>query len=193
MPAIKEQKALLRMSVLEAARSLDPQYTRSADQAILSHLISLPAYQNAEYVFCFYGTAFEIQTQAFLEKVLSDGKHLALPLCISKGIMQARLINDLSDLAPGRYGLMEPAADTPVLPPGQIDFAVIPCVTCDREGNRIGHGGGYYDRFFKDLPDTPCALICREILLSDQVRSLCEPHDVRFCPVITECGVYQRD
>ncbi len=190
MTDIQEDKSILRRTLLEKIRSLDPSYTETADRAILATLFSLPEYKAAPSVFCFYGTQFEIQTRPFLEQVLADRKLLAVPKCISGGIMQAKLISSLSELHRGYFGLFEPDENAPTLSPDRIGLAVIPCLSCDHRGNRIGRGGGYYDTYFQDLPQIPCALICREQVMSNEIARFCEPHDLRFTPVISECGLY---
>ena len=63
-----------------------------------------------------------------------------------------------------------------------------PCLSCDRQGNRLGQGGGYYDRFFARYHG-PAALLCREKLVSEEIPV--EPHDKRFELIVTENAVYR--
>ena len=79
-------------------------------------------------------------------------------------------------------------ADCPLLTAADIGFVATPCLSCDLRGDRLGQGGGYYDRFF-DRYHGPAALLCREKLLSDQVPM--EPHDKRFALIVTEKDVYR--
>lgn len=191
MSGIAEQKRALRKAFLVKRRSLDPSYAADADRRILDCLLSLSVYKNAQTVFCYYGVGGEIQTLPFLKRVLEDGKRLALPLCIGKGIMQARQIFSIEETGKGSFGLIEPASDAPLIPAQQIDLAVIPCVCCDHSGNRIGSGGGYYDRYFETLTNISCVMLCREQMICNQIQPVCEAHDIRFTPVITEAGIYR--
>ena len=133
---------------------------------------------------------FEIDTLPFIEKVLSEGRRAAVPLCIGKGVMEARLIGSLSDLKPGAYGILEPGPESRRLAPAQIDLAVIPCAACSHDGKRLGFGGGYYDRYFSLNHVKNPVLVCRERLVRDDIPM--EPHDIVFPLVITECGIFTR-
>ena len=93
------------------------------------------------------------------------------------------------ELYPGAYGILEPKEDPErLIQPEAIDFAFIPCISCDRSGRRLGHGGGYYDRY---LEKTHCvkAALCREELLVDEIPV--EEHDLRMDFVISEKGCYK--
>ena len=101
--------------------------------------------------------------------------------------MDLCVIHSYADLEPGAYGILEPKANCPRVNAQDIDFAVIPCVTFDRSGNRLGQGGGYYDRFLPQLR-CPTFLVCRERLVVKHVP--CEPHDRRCDYLVTENGVF---
>ena len=148
----------------------------------------MPEYQEAQTVFCFVGTDREIDTQPILEDALAAGKTLCVPLCTEPGRMESRQITDLNQLVPGRCGLLEPTADTPVIPVDAIDFAVLPCVTCNYLGQRLGHGGGYYDRFLSQYRGGT-VLLCRELLIRQEIPV--EPHDYPVPWVLTERGLYE--
>ena len=185
---IREQKKALRKEIHSLIADLDRSYTEQADQSIVRHLLSLPAYAAADTVFCFVGTELEINTIPFLEQVLSAGKTLAVPLCTGKGIMQARQIFSLSELEKGYRGLWEPAASAPLIPPQQIGLAVIPCVSCTRTGVRLGHGGGFYDIYFSRNAGIPAVMICRELVMCEDIPR--EDHDLLFPRIISEKGLY---
>ncbi len=189
--AVSQRKKQLRKEMLRTLMTLPDQYKLDADSRITENLRSLPEYQQADTVFCFVGTEHEICTRPFLQGVLDQGKRLAVPLCIGKGIMEARQIYALDELTCGFYGLYQPDSQAPVIPMEEIQFAVIPCLTADRRGNRLGHGGGYYDRLFNQYPDVLAAIICRERILREEIPL--EVHDHRFPITISEEQIYRED
>lgn len=184
---VSEQKKNLRAVVRKMERELDPEYKKSADLSITNRIFCLPEYKKARSVFCFVGTEREIDTTALLEDALARGKKLLVPLCTGPGVMELRQITALSQLEAGTYGILEPRPDTPEVDKSEVDFAVVPCVSCDRQGHRLGQGGGYYDRFFVDCA-VPAVLVCREALIQEVIPV--EKHDIVFEKTITELAVY---
>lgn len=181
-----EEKKILRAAVRSEIPQLSKKYTAAADKKITGRLAEMPEYLSADTVFCFVGTAREIDTRPFLEAVLAARKTLCIPLCVGRGSMVLKKITALEQLVPGTYGILEPSGNAPTVPPDDVDFSVIPCVSCDRAGHRLGQGGGFYDRFFT-VYRGPTVLICRERLMREEIPV--EPHDAIIHWVLTERGL----
>lgn len=186
---IAEEKKELRRRVRAQERELSPRYKEQSAAAIAALVCALPDYRDADTVFCFVGTAREIDTRAILNDALKRGKRLCLPLCTAEpGIMELRAVESLDRLVQGAYGILEPAPECPRLMPVEVDFAVLPCLSCSRAGHRLGQGGGYYDRFLAAYRGS-AVLLCREQLLREDIPV--EPHDMPVPWVVTEIGLYE--
>lgn len=184
---ISEQKKALRADVRARERALDPDYKARSAAAICRALADLPAFSSAGIVLAFCGTAREIDTRAFLAETLRRGKTLLLPRCEPERQLSLCVVRDLdADLEPGAMGIWEPKRSCATLPPEAAELAVVPCTTFDRAGNRLGQGGGYYDRLLPRLR-CPSVCICREALLAERVPV--EAHDLRCTLYLTENGV----
>ena len=184
----KEEKKILRKGLKERAAGLDGGYCRQADGAIFRQVISLPEYIESQVLFCYVGMEGEIDTRPVILDALERGKQVCVPLCTARGVMEARRIFGLGELKRGSFGILEPEPDAPFVSPEKIGLALIPCLSCTRDGRRLGYGGGYYDRF---LPQTKCfrAVLCRERMMEDALPA--EDHDERMDAVVTEAGAYR--
>ena len=180
------QKKELRKILKEKRNALDPDTCRSSDTAIFKAITSWDVYQKAETVFCFVGTEDEINTKPIIEDILKKGKRAGVPKCISKGIMEVYEIHSMDDLAPGKYGILEPVDTCEKISPKEIDLALIPCLSCSRDGRRLGYGGGYYDRYLNQVKGT-LAVLCRTDLMCDEIPT--EGHDKNMDFVICEEGI----
>ncbi len=184
----QEEKQKLRRIIRDLEVRLSDQYRRKADRSIAGHLLAMPEYRTAETVFCFVGTAHEIDTRPILEDILASGKALCVPLCADRGIMEPRRVTSLEQLSPGFHGILEPPSGSPPVSPDNVDLAVLPCLTCNHLGQRLGRGGGYYDRFLAHYRGGT-VLLCRELLIREEIPV--EPHDYPVPWVLTEKGLYE--
>ena len=133
---LEERKKALRQEIKAAAVALDEGYTKEADLEIFSHVAGLSEYEQAGTLFCFVGTSGEIDTAPILEDALRKGKRVGVPKCTARGIMEVREIRSLGDLEAGKYGILEPGAETPVIQPEEINLAIVPCMSCSHEIGR---------------------------------------------------------
>ena len=180
-------KQTMRAEVAARVKNLSPTYCREADAAICRCVTQSQPYQQAKTVFCYVGTEREIDTMALLRAILRDGKVLAVPLCLpEKGRMEARRITGLGDLVSGRFGILAPKLECPKIAPEELELAIVPCCTGNATGQRLGYGGGYYDRY---LPQTKCPtmLLCRHQLERSDIPV--DGHDVQLDYCVTERGV----
>ena len=185
---LSEEKRALRQRLRRLERSLTADYRDRSGRAIVEALLCAEAYRDAECLCCFAGTGPEIDTRPLLRDALSMGKRVCVPLCAGPGVMEMKLISSLRGLSPGAMGIPEPSPDAPTIAPSEIDFLVIPCLACDRSGNRLGRGGGYYDRFLRGYRGAS-VLLCREAMLRDSVPM--DAHDVSLPLVLSERGFYR--
>ena len=108
----------------------------------------------------FYGTGREPDTVPLIQALLDRGKRVALPVVLPHRGMEARQVLALDRLVPNRFGIPEPDESCPAVPKGEIAVALVPHLMVDREGYRLGWGGGYYDLWLVDFPGfTVC--VCR--------------------------------
>ena len=127
---------------------------------LFERFLALPQVEAADTVMAFCGTGREPDTVPLLRALLERGKRVVLPVCLPRRGMEARQMPDPDRLVPNRFGIPEPDRSCPVVDKRDIAVALIPHLLCDREGYRLGWGGGYYDRWLADYPGfTVC--ICR--------------------------------
>ncbi len=192
-PAIRkvygEQLDLYRKKALQLFPG-DGTLRRTVSDGIVARVQTLSEYQQAATVFCFVGTLREIDTEPILRDALSSGKRVCVPRCEADSVMTAREIRSLDDLrSTGSFGIREPDADTAVVPPEEIGLALIPCSAADLRGNRIGKGGGYYDRYLADTAMVKLTL-CPEALLQRKLWP--QPYDIATDLVVTERRLLKR-
>jgi 5-formyltetrahydrofolate cyclo-ligase len=182
---LKQEKDRLRKALRDLAQSLPDAYIESSDRGIEQNVLALKQWKQARTVFIYVSIGREPRTRGLILSALADGKTVAVPRCLSNGEMEARVISSLDGLQPGPFGIPEPTASAPLLLPDAFDLIVAPCIAADRQGYRLGHGGGYYDRYLANI-QCPSACLCRACLLQPELPYDAFDRPVEF--VITEDG-----
>lgn len=148
MLALKKE---LRQEMLAFRRQLTPEARAEKSAAILARLYEEPSFRQAKTVFAYASMPDEVQLGALLAYCLAHGKRVALPLITGKGLMEAVNLPGLDALVPGKFGILTVRPDRQeIIPAGEIDFVVVPGAAFSPAGNRLGLGGGYYDRYLME-------------------------------------------
>ena len=180
-------KKMLRAEALALRKGLTEEYMRLADGAIRRELLRLPEYRAAKRVFLYVSMPGEPDTRTLLEDAWAAGKEVYVPLCLGKGVMRAVRVRALSDLAPGALGIPEPVEAGECAAPETLDLCAVPCLMAGRDGGRLGHGAGYYDRFLRGS-GLRTACLCYERLVRENLPM--EETDVPMDVLLTEEGTF---
>ena len=145
-------KEQLRSEIMKRRDGIKEELRKSWSEEIIRQVKLLPAFQKATHVFSYASFRSEVITDKLNEWCIQEGKKLFLPKTDPSGRkMVFYEVMELSSLVPGYQGIREPSDGIPFSPeqkkPGEIICMVMPGVAYDEKGNRIGYGGGYYDRY----------------------------------------------
>ena len=185
---VKSAKTALRKRVLAARDALDPALRAAASAIITDTLAALPAFVAARTVMAYAGFGSEIDTAPFLAATLAAGKTLVLPrVDRATRTLQLFVVRDpAADLVAGIWGIREPdPARCAAADPGTIGFVLVPAVAFTQDGDRLGYGGGFYDRLLASL-DRRVARIAAafDLQVVDHIPE--GPDDQRVDQVVTE-------
>ncbi|MEA4891399.1 MAG: 5-formyltetrahydrofolate cyclo-ligase [Peptococcaceae bacterium] len=192
-PELAAEKQRLRRQLLDLAKSLDARGREDSDKRILSRLADWQEYRRAKSLFLYVGLGWEIHTRPLILQALGAGKRIALPLCREKGRMEARWVTSLAQLKPsaGPLKLLEPSPECALALPEELGLLILPCLSCDFTGRRLGRGGGYYDRYLAAARESGApfitAALCRELLLRPELPAGSHDQSVDF--VVWEKGI----
>ena len=177
MPEIQQEKAILRARLLAARSGLEADQRRDAGRLIRDALLDLPALQMAGTVAAYYSVGTEPDTRALVYALWKRGTYVLLPLLRPDGDLDWASYEGPDSLVPGPRGLQEPAE-----PPrgtdavARADVVLAPALAADRAGNRLGRGGGSYDRALARVgPLIPVIALLYDTELLGGVPT--EPHD----------------
>lgn len=186
---VMNDKQTLRTLILQQ-RAQESQAERNAHaHQIAQTLLTMPVYEAAETVFCYCSTELELPTDEILTAILADEKILCVPLCEAPGKMTARRIRTLDALRAGRFGIREPEDTAQVIPPAEISLCIVPCLSADTTGYRLGYGGGYYDRFLAQAELCSIVLCTEKHLQAHPLPR--EKTDIPCHYILTERQVYK--
>lgn len=174
-------KKMQRKRCLAARRALSAEDRVRASLAVCSRLEQLPELRNARTILSYRALWDEVDLSAFHAWAKASGKRLAFPMLCGQGNMEAAVPLDDSGWGTDRYGIAAPLPDrSAIVSPGELDAVLLPCVGADNSGNRLGRGGGYYDRYLPRCPQAAhiAAAFAVQLLAST-------PQEATDCPVNT--------
>ena len=176
---IKQEKAALRTRLLAARSRLSAEQRTGAARAIRDALLDAPQVQMAGTIAVYYSIGTEPDTHGLVFALWKRGSYVLLPLLRPDGDLDWASYEGPDSLVPGPRGLLEPGE--PPRGPGAVARAnavLVPALAVDRAGNRLGRGGGSYDRALARVgPQVPLLALIYDAELLDQVPA--EPHDVK--------------
>ena len=179
-------KIELRERIFAEIAALPEDYISTSDNAVFRNVISLKEYGEAQNIMMYHSVKREPDTILIARAALLSGKSVAFPYCYKGGLMEARIIKSLDELQPAMLGIPAPPDKAPVLAAGSLDFIIVPALTYDRSGYRLGYGGGYYDRYLHGIPAFTAGLARERLIRNGLPRA---PHDIAVKCLITEEGV----
>jgi 5-formyltetrahydrofolate cyclo-ligase len=183
-PDIQTAKAALRKQILGALQKIPPAARTAASAQIRDRLREQAIWKNAASVLLFAPMPREPDIWPLLAEALGAGKIVALPRYhpAGKSYAACRVQNLRSEIAPGAFGIREPADRCPEIPLSRLDLILVPGVAFDWHGHRLGRGKGFYDRLLAGVRGVKCGITFDEQMVNDVPAG---PLDVRMNFILT--------
>lgn len=147
--------------------------------------MTLEAAIRAETFLSYMATWDEVNLSGFHEWAASRGKRVCWPVTYPHGLMEAAVPDTPDAFVKGKFDILSPDPErSRIILPEEINVVLVPCVGFDEAGNRLGHGGGYYDRYLPRCPRTTKILVAFE---AQKLDAVCVgENDVAIDFIVTE-------
>jgi 5-formyltetrahydrofolate cyclo-ligase len=184
MPDVHLEKASLRSQVLESRGKLSAEERAAAGRGIRDAVLSLPELQMAGTVAVYYSIGAEPETRGLVFGLWKRGTYVVLPVLREDGDLDWASYEGPESMVPAARGLLEPGqARRGVEAVARADAVLVPALAVDRVGNRLGRGGGSFDRALARVgPMIPLIALLYDDELVDHLPA--ESHDVPVRAVV---------
>lgn len=196
----QSEKNALRASYKQARRDFavdNADICAETDRKICENLLTSDAYKSAKTIFSYVSVGEETDTLRFIDSAFADGKTVCVPRTSGRGELAHMdaipLTRDeylaMLESPSGVFGIPAPPDDKPAIAPKDLDLVIVPSLAIDDRGIRLGYGGGYYDRYIKEIRETNTSIVAiQRSRFVVKTNLPCEPHDQIVDAVLTECG-----
>ena len=162
-------KKELRTIIRAQKRAMTEEMIREKSEALARQFYETEQYRSARSIYGYLPYNQEVRTVAMLEQALRDGKRVAVPKCYDDE-MRFIWMEDLSRVEKGYAGIPEPIADAPVAD-DETALVLMPGLAFDKEGHRIGYGGGFYDKFLAKEGNHPTLALCYDFQMVEYLET----------------------
>lgn len=175
-------KTDLRKQIKLQVGALSLQEKEMLSAQALAKLELQPCFQEARTVMLFHSLPDEVNTHAFIQRWAGQ-KNILLPVVQGRELVVRRYLPETA-MRQGAFHIEEPAGED-FTDYADIDLIIVPGMAFDRQGHRLGRGGGFYDRFLSHpaLQHTCKVGICFPCQIVDSIPT--EPHDLPVSQVIS--------
>ena len=186
-----EEKKRLRALLKERRAALDTAQKKEWDSAIVEQIAASEQYRRASAILLYAPLSGEINLLPLARLARKDGKAIAFPRCdTSSCTITFYRLEQRERLVAGAYGIFEPPATAAPCEPDETTLCILPALSFDPRGARLGYGKGYYDRFLKDFPGVAVGAVYQSMILKHVPT---EAHDHCVSMLFTEKGVLHCD
>lgn len=181
-------KTRLRRSLLQKRVSLSAEIWRIKSDRLGKQLQSLPIYINAKTILAY----FSFRQEPDLSPLFTNSNNQyrwGFPRCVGN-TLSWHLWHPQEKLAKNQFGILEPLSTAPTVSAQDVDLILVPGVACDRQGYRLGYGGGFYDRMLSSLlwENIPTVGVTFDFAYLPILPV--EPWDIKLQHICTEKGIY---
>lgn len=182
----RNTKQKIRREIEAGRRALDPVWMATASARIVESCQMLEVFGTAGMIALYKAIGGEVDLDPLFPACWSADKRTCIPIFNAKSkIYEMAEVTVETQYSTGHYGIREPLAPA-LLPMSQIDLIAVPGVAFDRKGNRLGRGGGYYDRLLDGFSGVAAAVAFDFQVLP---KIPCEPHDRPVNWIVTETKI----
>lgn len=179
-------KREIRKRIMTLRNAMTPEEIEAKSGEIVRQLTELREIRESSTLMVYLSFGSEVVADGLIVWGWAERKRIVVPFCHPESrVLTPCLLGGFAELETGHYGIREPKDERmrPV-PREEIDVVLIPAVAFDRQGRRVGYGGGYYDRFLPEIPRAArigAAFACQIVAEIPP-----DPHDVPADRIVTE-------
>ncbi|NQT67848.1 MAG: 5-formyltetrahydrofolate cyclo-ligase [Actinobacteria bacterium] len=183
-------KSDIRKRIQNKRNSLPIRDRKKRSKIIAEKFFGTAYYNNSNNILIFYPFRSETDVTIIIRQALENKKNIILPRIHGQELKLFYVDNLKKQLERGAYGIMEPTTD--LCRPAKIsdiDLVVVPGISFDKNLNRLGYGGGYYDKLLLRIPEGVKKIaLCFDIQVVDSIPV--SEHDIKVDILITDTKIY---
>ncbi len=179
----KEIRALIRAR----KAALTAEYVQAYSARVTERFTAQPFYREARTLYAYLSFNQELRTDGLIRRAWADGKRVAVPRTLGKGVMEFYYIDSFDGLIRSSFGVPEPPEDPERLADEDDILLLMPGLAFDRAHNRVGYGGGFYDRYLERMHKKGARIFKPALAFDFQIveHIPANEHDVRVDAILT--------
>ena len=187
---LKAQKKILRREFLSKRAAIPHDERDRISHELIKKFLATEIYREAKIIMAYASTPDELQLNELFAACFADKKILTIPFIVGKGRMRAVEVPNFDALEVGEFNILTVKRELrKFIDPAQIDCVIVPGVAFDVRGNRLGLGGGFYDRFLPRAVNAKKIALAYDFQLVDSLPT--EAHDANINYILARSGYYE--